>query len=249
LVFLFWITTGTVATAQTKPTNHWQLGGSVGYATSIQEDYPSAYSDLNIQGDSVIGLIPGNYRYGTSSGLQIDLEAIYQKKGGWYSVIGLQSFISIPQVYFFSPQGEFNPDPHWNARFKEHGGYAMLKLGLGYRVTYARNANLFVGANLLWGGGWYSSKVSSGYEENWESRIRVTYSDSFLLGLGVNAEVGTLLKLNQKIDGLIKAGINAAMLSVWDFEKSGFKSKQLTPGDLAHEFFNINFSLGIRYKL
>jgi hypothetical protein len=71
--------------AQTKPINHWQLGGSVGYATSIQEDYPSAHSDLNIQGDSVIGLIPGNYRYGTISGLQINLEANWQKNGEGYT--------------------------------------------------------------------------------------------------------------------------------------------------------------------
>ena len=250
IISLFFYLSSIIIAAQTKPINHWQLGGSVGYAFSIQDEDVSAYRDLNLQGDSVIGLIPGDYRYGTSSGIQVDIEAVYQKKSGWFYILGLQSFFSIPKEYFVSYDGSFNPDPYWNTRFREHGGYAMFKFGLGYRVTYNRNANLFVGANLLYGGGWYNLKASNGYEENWESRIRSTYFDSFFLGLGINAEVGTLLKLNKNMDGLIKAGINAAMFSVWDFSKeTGYNSDRLTTGDVAHEFFNINFSLGIRYKL
>jgi hypothetical protein len=239
-----------LVTAQTKPTNHWHVGGSVGYAFSIQDEDNAAYRDLELQGDSVIGLIPGDYRYGTSSGIQIDLEAVFQKKSGWYNILGLQSFLSIPNTYFRSYDGRYNPDPYWNTRIRKSGGYAMFKFGLGYRVTYKRNANLFMGANLLYGGGWYNLKASNGYEENWEWRIRSTYFDSFLLGLGINAEVGTLLKLNKNIDGIIKAGINAAMFSVWNFGKeTGYNSSRATTGDVAHEFFNINFSLGIRYKL
>jgi hypothetical protein len=107
-----------------------------------------------------------------------------------------------------------------------------------------------MGFNILYGGGWYKSQHSRGYSEEWSTATRSTYFDSFLLGLGVNAEVGTLVKLSRKMEGTIKAGYNAAMFSVWDFAKeTGYNCSRCTTGEPAEDFFNINFSLGIRYTL
>jgi hypothetical protein len=236
--------------AQIQPRNHWQFGGSVGYATSIQNKVV-LYKDLVVENDTVVGVVPGNYRYGTSTGFNIDAEAFYQKKSGWYYVLGIQSFISLPSEYFtkFFDDKLYLPINQYG-RSKETGGYAMMKFGIGFRTNYKRNANLFIGANLMYGGGWFRLLGYQGYADEVIFEKSWGYGQSIFLGLGINGEAGTLLRLSRNMEGVIKTGINAAGFSVWKNSDEYLKNNPTySTGEILHSFYNINFSLGIRYKL
>ena len=237
-----------LVSAQTKPKNHWQLGGSVGYAQSIQRQQDWIYKDIVVEKDSVVDYIPGNYRYGNSTGINTDLEAIYQKKSGWYNVLGLQSFISLPKKYY-----EFlyyDNDLELHSRYTETSGYVMMKFGFGYRTKYKRHANLFLGANLLYGAGWLKFKYNNEFTGEGGLIGKYSMAQSFFLTFGLSAEAGTLLRINRRMEGVIKAGINAAMFSVWKNSVPNFKDSPFyDTGDLINDWYNINFSLGIRYKL
>lgn len=233
--------------AQTKPTNHWQLGGSVGYAFSLHEKF-DGYESLIVKNDSVVGAVPKSYRDGTGTGFNIDFEAIKQKKSGWFNIYGIQTFISLPNKFYWSVPLDRPVSQYSQTVFS--GGYAMAKIGWGYRTNYKRNANLFLSCNLLYGGGWFKLKQESEFTGESSTVQHYSYAQTILLGIGANFEIGTLLKLNKKFDGVIKAGFNAAAFSVWKNSNEILKDSPFhETGDIVHDFFNINFSLGIRYNL